>query len=73
MEIKINLVEVAAELADDMIRNPLETAGYTKEQIDDRILTETEGVLHYKEDYQEEFEAWYELFYSKIENLKLNE
>ena len=73
MEIKINLVEVASELADSMVRMSLEDAGYTEEQIEDRLLTETEGVLHYKEDYQEEFETWYDLFYSKIENLKLNE
>lgn len=67
MEIKINLLEVASELADDMVRNPFRTAGYNEEEIGDRILEEDEsGVFHYKKEYQDEFNIWYDMFYNKI-------
>lgn len=73
MEIKINLVEVASELADDMIRNLFRTAGYSESEIDDRILVDNGSYLILKEEYQDEFNTWYDMFYNKIESLKINE
>jgi hypothetical protein len=72
-EIKIDIVEVAGELADDMVRNPFRTAGYSESEIDDRILINNGSYLSLKEEYQDEFNTWYNMFYSKIESLKLNE
>lgn len=72
-EIKIDIVEVASELADDMVRSPFRTAGYSESEIDDRILIDNGSYLSLKEEYQDEFNTWYNMFYSKIENLKLNE
>jgi hypothetical protein len=68
MEITINLVEVAAELAHARIVETLIKAGYTQQEIEDRIMIEDEhGVLSYKEDYQDEFNAQYDYYYTLIE------
>jgi hypothetical protein len=68
--IKINLVEVASELAhlqlvaDNVLYN---------EDSDTVLMEETSDGLHYKEEFQGQFNEWYDHFYTEINKLKIDE
>lgn len=64
MEIKINILELACELAHrDLVR--------TVENESDLFEDPTDGVTNYTEDAQEKFNDLYDYYYSIIEDLKL--
>ena len=69
MIIKINLVEVASELATNEM-----TSKYALEGKEEDLMEElSEGVLTWKEEYQDEFNEWYDYFYNEIDKLKIKE
>jgi hypothetical protein len=73
MEIKINLLEVASELAELRMYEPFKKAGYTFDQYVSRVNVEDNDVLSFKEEYQDEFNMWYDHYYNEILKYKINE
>jgi hypothetical protein len=73
MEIKINLLEVASELAELRMFRPFEMAGYTYDQFISKVMVENNDTLTYKQGYQEEFDMWYDFYFNVIQNIKINE
>ena len=73
MEIKINLLEVASELAELRMFEPFEKAGYTYDQFISKVMVDDNDALTYKDEYQVEFDEWYDIYFNIIQNLKINE
>lgn len=67
--IQINLVEVASELAELDLVNSRDLSKYP--QIDDLLVEEDNGGLHYKEEVQDEFNMHYDYWYNLLEKYKL--
>lgn len=67
MEIKINVVKVASELAEERLKEPFREAGYTEDEIDTRLFEECDdGVFRYREDYLNESLELYDYYYDKL-------
>lgn len=73
MEIKINIVEVASELAEQRMYIFFQKAGYTFDEFIDKISILEDGILVYKEEYQEEFNDLYDFYYNEIIKWKIDE
>ena len=73
MEIKINLLEVASELAELRMYEPFEKAGYTYDEFISKIMLEGIDILTYKSEYQDEFNKLYDSYYNIIANLRIDE
>jgi hypothetical protein len=73
MEIKINLLEVASELAELRMFRPFEMAGYTKQQFISKVMVEKDDVFTYRACYQDEFNMWYDHYYNEILKYKIND
>ena len=69
--IKINLVEVASELAHNKLKDVLFLSD--EDEANDILYTYDGDTLIYKEEYQDMFNEYYDYFYTVIDNLKLNE
>jgi len=66
--IKINIVEVATDLADEVVRAKYEDDQFElfeKEDDDD-----PDTILMYKEDPQKLFDEWYDYYYNLLWDLK---
>jgi hypothetical protein len=73
MEIKINLLEAASELALQRMYEPFEKAGYTYDEFIGKVMLEGIDILTYKPAYQEEFNKLYDIYYDSLAKLKINE
>jgi hypothetical protein len=64
MEIRINLLEAASELASEVV--------YAKFEDDDNLINiEDEHGIYYTEEAQELFNEWYDHYYNLLLNIKL--
>lgn len=66
MEIKINLLEVASELAHHATMDELRDL-YNE----DEMVIEVDGTEVYLDDVQDVFNRWYDFYYNIIESLKI--
>jgi hypothetical protein len=64
MEITINLLEVAAELAHELVRAKFDDD-------DNALYVLSYGAITYTEDAQDLFNEWYDHYYDLIFNLKV--
>lgn len=61
--IDVNIVEMATELARNAV---LKDSGYNKES----IVDEKDGWVKYKDEVQEDFDSYYDYYYSILKNFK---
>lgn len=73
MQIKINLVEVASELAELRMYEPFKKAGYSYEEFISKIMIEQLDIFTYKEEYQTEFNELYDFYFNEILKWEINE
>ena len=71
MEIKINLVEVASELADNATKDEMINREFIISDEERFTVDLDSGDLMYTEDAQDIYDRWYDYFYSKIEELEI--
>ena len=71
MEIKINIVELASELAEDMTSDEMFREEIIITEEEQFVIDENSGDTMYTETAQDIYNRWYDYFYSKIEELKI--
>jgi hypothetical protein len=69
MEITINLLEVASELAHEQMVIDNKTKGIITDE-KEVFNTDEDGCLYYKKKFQEEFDNLYDYYYDRIDKLK---
>lgn len=72
MEIKINIVQTATELAHERLLE-----NYTDIQYNEEVVYEQdeddEEITRYTEEAQKIFDSWYDYYYDKLEKLQIND
>ncbi len=71
MEIKINIVELASELADNATKDEMINREFIISDEERFTVDLDSGDLMYTEDAQDIYDRWYDYFYNKIEELEI--
>ena len=66
MDIKVNLVELATELAAEQVYEEFCPYGYAS------IYQETEDGTEYTADAQRSFDNWYDYYYDMVDKFKID-
>ena len=72
MEITINLLEAASNIANKIVIDFFGLQEYSEEEIENILLEESRpGVLTYKKEYQAKFDSIYEFVYKELEKCQI--
>jgi hypothetical protein len=72
MEVKINKIELASELAHGMAKDEMFIDELIADEDDMFVNGETEDVIVYTEEAQDIFNRWYDYFLSEISAIEIN-
>jgi phosphoserine phosphatase len=71
MEVKINKIELASELAHDMAKDEMFRNELITDEDDMFINGETEDIIIYTEEAQDIFNRWFDYFISEISSIEI--